>query len=174
MFTKVSTRSINLFRSHPHSHRHFTTIPWIRNDSPVLKDKDPFPISLQHPSSTPTTEFVSLPELESELHPEGREDDESPEILRARLLYQTRKRGILETDLLLSTFSTKERLDTWDLDKLREFDRFLTIPDWTIYYLSIGKQHPLPDSKLSKSWILQELREHAKNTQKEVRRMPDL
>src|SRR5204863_10095199 len=30
---------------------------------------------------------------------------ETPDVTRARLLYQSRKRGILETDLLLSTFA---------------------------------------------------------------------
>jgi hypothetical protein len=124
MLTKLSRSSINvLLRSCSPPSRSFIATPRIRKDSPISKDKDPFPISLQHPSATPTSEFVQLPELEGDLHPEGREEDESPDILRARLLYQTRKRGILETDLLLSTFSTKERLETWDLTKLKEFDR---------------------------------------------------
>lgn len=46
---------------------------------------------------------------------------ESTEITRARLLYQSRKRGILETDLILSTFAkkylplfTKKELETYD------------------------------------------------------------
>ena len=47
---------------------------------------------------------------------------ESVEQMRARLVYQSRKRGTLESDLLLSTFA-KERLGTMSEEELREFDK---------------------------------------------------
>ena len=42
--------------------------------------------------------------------------------MRARLVYQSRKRGTLESDLLLSTFA-QERLGSMGVEELREFDR---------------------------------------------------
>lgn len=47
---------------------------------------------------------------------------ESLEKMRARLVYQSRKRGTLESDLLLSTFA-KEHLATMEEAELREFDK---------------------------------------------------
>ncbi|CAZ81564.1 unnamed protein product [Tuber melanosporum] len=52
---------------------------------------------------------------------------------RARLLYQSRKRGILETDLLLSTFAD-ENLGKMGMEQLDAYDRFLDENDWDIYY----------------------------------------
>lgn len=50
--------------------------------------------------------------------------------------------------------------------------QFLTLPDWSIYYYTTNKaEAPEP---WKSSWILSELIEHAKNTGKSVRRMPDL
>jgi len=48
--------------------------------------------------------------------------NESPSALRARLVYQSRKRGTLESDLLLSTFA-QEHLGTMDEAELREYDK---------------------------------------------------
>ena len=42
--------------------------------------------------------------------------------MRARLVYQSRKRGTLESDLLLSTFA-RERLGGMSEEELREFDK---------------------------------------------------
>lgn len=47
---------------------------------------------------------------------------ESVEKMRARLVYQSRKRGTLESDLLLSTFA-RERLGDMSEEELREFDK---------------------------------------------------
>jgi succinate dehydrogenase assembly factor 2 len=47
---------------------------------------------------------------------------ESIETTRARLVYQSRKRGTLENDLLLSTFA-QEHLGTMDVEELSEFDK---------------------------------------------------
>lgn len=58
---------------------------------------------------------------------------EDPATMRARLLYQSRKRGILETDLLLSTFADAN-LPTMTPSQLHQYDRFLDENDWDIYY----------------------------------------
>ena len=47
---------------------------------------------------------------------------ETPDVTRARLLYQSRKRGILETDLLLSTFAHKH-LPTMSVAEMHEYDK---------------------------------------------------
>ncbi|OJD19667.1 hypothetical protein AJ78_00399 [Emergomyces pasteurianus Ep9510] len=53
--------------------------------------------------------------------------------MRARLLYQSRKRGTLESDLLLSTFAS-QYLPTMTEIQLQEYDKFLDENDWDIYY----------------------------------------
>ncbi|EAQ92395.1 hypothetical protein CHGG_00630 [Chaetomium globosum CBS 148.51] len=58
---------------------------------------------------------------------------EDPETMRARLVYQSRKRGTLESDLLLSTFASA-RLARMTPAQLAEYDRFLDENDWDIYY----------------------------------------
>lgn len=47
---------------------------------------------------------------------------EDEETLRARLVYQTRKRGTLETDLILGTFA-KEYLGQMSVEELKQFDK---------------------------------------------------
>ena len=47
---------------------------------------------------------------------------ESIETTRARLVYQSRKRGTLESDLLLSTFA-QEHLSSMVAEELSEFDK---------------------------------------------------
>ncbi|KAI5813212.1 Flavinator of succinate dehydrogenase-domain-containing protein [Pyronema omphalodes] len=61
--------------------------------------------------------------------------------IRARLLYQSRKRGILETDLLLSTFA-HEKLQVMSMEELQEYDRFLDENDWDIYYWATQQAPP--------------------------------
>ncbi|KAI1380592.1 DUF339-domain-containing protein [Hypoxylon crocopeplum] len=58
------------------------------------------------------------------------EDDAT---MRARLVYQSRKRGILESDLLLSTFADAY-LPTMTREQMAQYDRFLDENDWDIYY----------------------------------------
>ncbi|PGH09111.1 hypothetical protein GX51_00865 [Blastomyces parvus] len=62
-----------------------------------------------------------------------RRDGEDITTMRARLLYQSRKRGILESDLLLSTFAS-QYLPTMTKPQLQEYDKFLDENDWDIYY----------------------------------------
>jgi len=83
-----------------------------------------------------------------------RDSDENVKTLRSRLVYQTRKRGTLETGLLLSSFATSERIDGMGKEELHELDRLLAIPEWTIYYWAIGKQSPPDGSEWSSSKLL--------------------
>ena len=83
----------------------------------ITTPSDPWPLphTPDHLSSTVT------PSAWNQIPPLPR-PNEKPETLRARLVYQSRKRGTLESDLLLSTF-TKEHLDNMTLDELREYDK---------------------------------------------------
>ncbi|KAI0412161.1 Flavinator of succinate dehydrogenase-domain-containing protein [Xylaria grammica] len=58
---------------------------------------------------------------------------EDEKTMRARLVYQSRKRGILETDLLLSTFAD-QYLPNMTHEQMAEYDLFLDENDWDIYY----------------------------------------
>ncbi|KAM0461081.1 hypothetical protein ACHAPV_004395 [Trichoderma viride] len=58
---------------------------------------------------------------------------------RARLLYQSRKRGTLESDLLLSTFAS-QNLPTMTTEQLTQYDLFLDENDWDIYYWATQKE----------------------------------
>ncbi|KFA52016.1 hypothetical protein S40293_02972 [Stachybotrys chartarum IBT 40293] len=58
---------------------------------------------------------------------------------RARLLYQSRKRGMLEADLLLSTFAAAH-LPTMSAKLLDQYDRILDENDWDIYYWATQKE----------------------------------
>jgi succinate dehydrogenase assembly factor 2 len=65
------------------------------------------------------------PEIDDSLLPQPIDRAyETPEVTRARLLYQSRKRGILETDLLLSTFAHKH-LSTMSQSEMHEYDKVL-------------------------------------------------
>ncbi|GAA6025275.1 hypothetical protein JCM11491_000157 [Sporobolomyces phaffii] len=151
------------------------THPALVADPPVANPSaasDPWPLK-----PPPLPEAPALPphvktmaDLLATPHPEGR-DHEPTETLRKRLVYESRKRGILEMDLILSTFA-KERLAELDDRQLREYDRFLTLPDWTIFYYVTGKAEA-PEPWRS-SEVLQDLLNHSANRGKEVRRMPDL
>jgi len=91
--------------------------------------------------------------------------------MRARLVYQSRKRGTLESDLLLSTFA-RDVLAGMGEEELREYDKLLDEPDWDIYYWATNKR-TVPE-RWANSSVLDRLRVHAKNEGKVVRSMPAL
>ncbi|KAF8636950.1 hypothetical protein AX17_003201 [Amanita inopinata Kibby_2008] len=134
--------------------------------STISRCKDPWllPNTPEHLASTETPPDLPPPT------PIER-PNESVEAMRARLVYQSRKRGTLESDLLLSTFA-KEQLGKMDEKELKEYDRLLDEPDWDIYYWSTGKR--IPPARWTNSGILQKLQVHARNEGKVVRRMPPL
>lgn len=112
-------------------------------------------------------------DLASKIEPVKR-TGETIDIKRARLTYQSRKRGILESDLLLSRFA-KKRLQTFSMEELDEYDKLLDEPDWDIYYWATKNFDvtPLPD-KWKQSKILKLLQEDAENANREILRMPEL
>jgi succinate dehydrogenase assembly factor 2 len=98
-------------------------------------------------------------------------DGETLENKKRRLIYSSRKRGILETDLLLSTFIEKH-LDQLTPTELAQYDSLLNENDWDIYYWATGARH-VPD-RIQKMSFWNLLVEHSKNKEKKVLFMPDL
>jgi succinate dehydrogenase assembly factor 2 len=149
--------------------------PWILPNTPA------------HVSSTQTPPADShFPDVQPLIR-----KNESLDRLISRLTYQSRKRGTLETDLLLSTFAkdqllvmTEEELKEYDKVSVKPLDFFFVFspfsnraqlldePDWDIYYWSTGQRQP--PERWAHSGILEKLRIHAKNEGKVVRRMPTL
>lgn len=108
----------------------------------------------------------------------------------SRLLYQSRKRGMLENDLLLSTFVAKylnkltvQQLDDYDKYVLSYFQKCIPIyilsrlingpsNDWDIYYWATNIK-PTPEEYNHE--VMDMLKTHCKNLNKEPRiRQPDL
>jgi len=81
------------------------------------RSKDPWPLphTPEHLASTATTSDISP-------HMPMPRQNEPVEQLRARLVYQSRKRGTLESDLLLSTFA-RDNLATMNEAELKEYDK---------------------------------------------------
>lgn len=94
----------------------------------------------------------------------------------ARLQYQCRKRGTLETDLILSTFAQKELAHLSDRE-LHELDQLLDEPDWDIFYWCTERK-PVPErweaSFLTEGRLGHRLRQHTRNDERTVRRFPPL
>ncbi|KAI0064373.1 DUF339-domain-containing protein [Artomyces pyxidatus] len=128
------------------------------------KDPWPLPHTPEHLASTVSPADVPPPT------PLPR-PNEALETMRARLVYQSRKRGTLESDLLLSTFA-RDHLASMGADELSEYDKLLDEQDWDIYYWATGKR--APPERWAGSGVLEKLTVHARNEGKEVRRMPDL
>lgn len=61
-------------------------------------------------------------------------------LLSFRLLYQSRKRGMLENGLILSSFAAKY-LEEMSESELSLYDRLINLPsnDWEIYYWATGE-----------------------------------
>ncbi|RWS16423.1 succinate dehydrogenase assembly factor 2-like protein [Dinothrombium tinctorium] len=93
--------------------------------------------------------------------------NETLETRKARLLYQSRKRGILENDLLLSTFAHKY-LNTFDERKTQLYDCLINNGhnEWDIYYWAVNAK---PTPKEFDNEVMDLLKMHAKNTEKENR-----
>ena len=102
------------------------THPALVKDPPVANpsaDTDPWTIKVPPMPEPPQLDpsIRTMDDLIASPHPEGR-DNEPTETLRKRLVYESRKRGILEMDLILSTFA-KDRLAVMSDRELREYDR---------------------------------------------------
>ena len=100
--------------------------------------------------------------------------NESVETKIRRLLYQARKRGILETDLLLSRFADRYLIKMTEAE-LNEYDKLWDEMAWDIYYWAKKnyKITPLPD-RWKHSKVLGMLKESSNNGDKVILRMPEL
>jgi succinate dehydrogenase assembly factor 2 len=164
--------------------RSFRTLHRLFSTSPCrMADPWPLPHTKQHMETTAIPPNIPKP-IPVPRH------NESLETLRARLTYQTRKRGTLESDLIMSTFA-KDHLHSLTQHELLELDQvtypetylsrlsidwvpsqLLDEPDWDVYYwCTEGKA---PPERWVNSPILGKLKTHARNEGKVVRRMPDL
>ncbi|KAH0946699.1 hypothetical protein HN011_008752 [Eciton burchellii] len=110
------------------------------------------------------------------IHPESREPnipcyvkrkEENADIKRARLTYQSRKRGMLENGLLLSTFA-KKYLNTFDDTQLQLYDQLINLPsnDWDIFYWAIGVK-PTPSEFDNE--VMDLLKKHIQNEDRQAR-----
>ena len=92
---------------------------------------------------------------------------ETTELKRARLLYQSRKRGMLENGLLLSNFAGRY-LNSLTEDQLSTYDKLINQPtnDWEIYYWVTGVKE-VPEE--FQSDVMEMLQKHAKNEERESR-----
>ncbi|KAJ1791570.1 Succinate dehydrogenase assembly factor 2 mitochondrial [Coemansia sp. RSA 2399] len=96
---------------------------------------------------------------------------EDLDTMRRRLQYQMRKRGILETDLLLSTFAS-EYLHVLGKEELADLDALLSNIDWDIFYWATKKT--VPPKAIQDMSVFQKLVEHAAKRGNTIVRMPDL
>jgi succinate dehydrogenase flavin-adding protein (antitoxin of CptAB toxin-antitoxin module)/GTP-binding protein EngB required for normal cell division len=80
---------------------------------------------------------------------------------RARLLYQSRKRGMLENGVILASFANKY-LNKFDADQLDQYDRLINLPtnDWDIYYWATNTKPTPPEYETP---VMCMLREHLKS-----------
>uniref|UniRef100_A0A8C2TPV1 Succinate dehydrogenase assembly factor 2, mitochondrial n=2 Tax=Coturnix japonica TaxID=93934 RepID=A0A8C2TPV1_COTJA len=111
--------------------------------------------------------------LEMPLPPWKERPNESLDTKRARLLYESRKRGMLENCILLSLFA-KENLSRMDERQLNLYDQLINVPsnDWDIYYWATEAK---PTPAVFDNEVMAMLKELAKNKKKEQRlRQPDL
>ncbi|KAF8155863.1 Flavinator of succinate dehydrogenase-domain-containing protein [Crassisporium funariophilum] len=158
MLRLCSRSSFALSRSLARPRRH------ISSTSRLFADPWPLPHTPEHMASTMTPSDVAPPT------PLPR-PNEHVDTLRARLVYQSRKRGTLESDLLLSTFA-RDHLSGMSEVELMEYDKLLDEPDWDIYYWATSKRSP--PERWAESPLLERLRIHARNEGKVVRKMPPL
>ncbi|KAJ1909177.1 Succinate dehydrogenase assembly factor 2 mitochondrial [Tieghemiomyces parasiticus] len=77
--------------------------------------------------------------------------NETVEQQRKRIIYQTRKRGILENDLLLANFIDRH-ITGYTIAQLRELDLILETPDWNLYYYLTDKMDVPADLVACSIW----------------------
>ncbi|XP_041483067.1 succinate dehydrogenase assembly factor 2-B, mitochondrial-like [Lytechinus variegatus] len=99
--------------------------------------------------------------------------NETIELKRARLLYQSRKRGMLENGIILSTFAGRY-LEGFDEEQLDQYDNLINKPgnDWDLFYWVV--EHKATPEEYDHG-VMDLLKTFAKNPDMESRiRQPDL
>lgn len=118
-------------------------------------------------------DMVDMPDKSLPIPKYQAKQNETTDVKRARLLYQSRKRGMLENGLILSTFAaqflnqmTEKQLDLYD-SLINQVSN-----DWDIYYYATDiKETPQEYN----NEIMEMLKKHVKNENREKRiRQPDL
>jgi len=148
-----------------------------------------FAISQASAISVGTSRFASY-----SFSPVQRMKEENELAKRKRLAWQSRKRGITEVDLILSTFSEKY-LSTMTMDEMLAYDRIInsttydpTITEWDLYYwFTEAKPYPkelIKDESFIAEYAKEEIQgvqemmdliiEHSKNTKREIMTQPAL
>ncbi|XP_018570197.1 succinate dehydrogenase assembly factor 2-B, mitochondrial [Anoplophora glabripennis] len=121
-----------------------------------------------------SSDIINPPDDPSFIIPRPKSRENEPlDQRKARLLYQSRKRGMLENDLLLSTFVAKY-LDKLTVEQIDDYDNLINGPsnDWDIYYWATNIK-PTPEEYNHE--VMDMLKMHCKNLNKESRiRQPDL
>lgn len=153
---------------------------WISQTPATMKETD----MVDMPDmSVPIPEY-KMKENESLSMKKQRWDILSPEIFEFnfhnfpfncifRLLYQSRKRGMLENGLLLSTFAARY-LNEMDDKQTSAYDKLINLPtnDWDIFYWAT-KVKPTPTEYDND--VMDMLKAHVSNENREQRlRQPDL
>lgn len=107
-------------------------------------------------SNTPDSGFRESEDLAKERYDTRANED--LETKRARLKYQSRKRGMLENGVILATFAEKH-LHKFDAEHLDQYDRLINLPtnDWDIFYWAIKTKPTPPEFETS---VMRLLREH--------------
>lgn len=105
--------------------------------------------------------------IEIPLPPWQERAGETLDIKRKRLLYESRKRGMLENCILLSLFA-KQYLNTMSESQLKQYDRLINEPsnDWDIYYWATETQ---PTPEVYQGEVMDMLKEFTKNRDMEQR-----
>ncbi|XP_061830929.1 succinate dehydrogenase assembly factor 2, mitochondrial-like [Nerophis lumbriciformis] len=108
------------------------------------------------------TDLIEIP-----LPPWDERPGESTHMKRRRLLYESRKRGMLENCILLSLFA-KKYLGTMTETQLKQYDRLINEPsnDWDIYYWATEAQ---PTPEVYQGEVIEMLKEFTKNRDQEQR-----
>ncbi|KRX93472.1 Succinate dehydrogenase assembly factor 2, mitochondrial [Trichinella pseudospiralis] len=93
-------------------------------------------------------------------NPSKEDKNSSLETKRARLLYQSKKRGILENDLILGKFY-EEHVNSLTADDLNTYDQLINgeYNEWDIYYWITGKK-AIPENLESN--VMQMLKSYVK------------
>ncbi|CAG9532244.1 unnamed protein product [Cercopithifilaria johnstoni] len=88
---------------------------------------------------------VKIPETAHKYNQELRLENENLGTKRSRLLYQSKKRGILENDILLGEFAD-QMLQKMSFQQLMRYDEIINGEhmEWDLYYYLAGRKN-LPD-----------------------------
>ncbi|ETN74016.1 hypothetical protein RB195_013152 [Necator americanus] len=80
---------------------------------------------------------------------------EDLDLMRARLLYQSKKRGILENDILIGTFAERY-LPKMTQEQLESYDKLINGEhmEWDLFYYMSGRKEPPADVANSSAFKL--------------------